>query len=166
MGWSTKINTPKYMEQTFSSSCLTLWHCLDSDHEDDSALVSPKNKCNFLKTENAIYASICYMDIAKTSVALELMHSIDCVLWTLGNLCQLTPEISKESTDEIKTVRSLRLARGRKCWETNRKITIIMEKEGNEKNDAKLWAKTPLFLNECKFSHQIVSCLLLSMRFS
>lgn len=40
-----------------------------------------------------------------------------------------------------------------------------MEKGGEqEKSDAE--QKTPLFLNECKFSHQIVSCLLVAMRFS
>lgn len=43
----------------------------------------PKTKCNFSKTESAVCTSMCYMDIAKTPVALELTRSIDCALWTL-----------------------------------------------------------------------------------
>lgn len=129
------------MEQTFSSARLTLWHCLDSDHEDDSALVSLQNKMQFLENRKCsiypyvLYIYICYTDIAKTPVALELMHSIDCALWTLVSLCKLTPEISKESTDEIQTVRSLRVTRGRKCWETNRKKSqLAWKKEGNKRS--------------------------------
>lgn len=45
------------MEQIFSSACLTLWHCLDSDHEDDSALISPQTKFppqNYVSSQNYI----------------------------------------------------------------------------------------------------------------
>lgn len=41
---------------------------------------APKTKCNFSKTASEVYTSVCYMDLAKTPVGLELTHSMDCAL--------------------------------------------------------------------------------------
>lgn len=76
----------------------------------------PKTKCHFSKTESEVYTSMCYMDIGKTATAVELMHSKDYALWTEVSSCQLTPDVSKESTDEINTNgKKMKSYQGRKC---------------------------------------------------